>query len=188
MRIVCLFLSFISIALPITGVRADEVSMYFGAGPQPGSDQRNEIDGIEYSFYTLERSSRQHIQIGVSYSRLRTNVNPANEVRAVSVYPQLTFYPSMTSRIRQHMPSRARPFFFARMLGPTYVSESSLEDRQQAGNFSFHAQLGAGVGIELRGGRQAILTMSWRHFSNANIASPNDGFDFPFTITAGIKY
>jgi hypothetical protein len=188
MRVVRLVLSFISMTLPITGVQADEVSMYFGTGPQPGSDQRNEINGFEYSFYTLERTSRQHIQIGISYSRMRTNANPLVELRTVSFYPQMSFYPSTTSRIRRHLPARARPFFFARALGAAYISRSSLGEREQAGNFSFHAQIGAGVGFEMPGGKQVVFSMSWRHLANANLASPNDGLDVPFTITAGIKY
>lgn len=37
---------------------AGEVSVFFGSGPQTGAKQRNNIAGIERTFYTLERSGR----------------------------------------------------------------------------------------------------------------------------------
>jgi hypothetical protein len=94
-------------ALPNT-VCADEVFVTAGQGPQPGSDQRNETVGFDYSFYRFERSERQHVTVGVSYTRLTTNAAADGSLYAVSVYPQITLFPSATSRIGARSPRWAR--------------------------------------------------------------------------------
>jgi len=189
MRVSRLFLPVIFLLLQsFAVVFADETSLLFGSGPQAGSDQRNQIVGLEYSFYTFERTPQQHLQIGVSIARMQTNLESSRELTAISVYPQLTFYPRESSRIARSMPDRMSPFFFTRMLGPAYISESTLGQRKQANHFAFHAEIGAGFAIRMQGGRSALIRISWRHISNANLSSPNDGIDVPFTISLGVRY
>jgi len=163
---------------------ADEVIVNVGAGSQPGSDQRNKTWGVDYSFHRFERSERQHIEIGVSYTSLKTNGPGHDSLVAISVYPQLTLYPSKTSKITAHAPAWAQPFFFVRALGPSYISENSLGTREQAEHFAFQAQVGVGAVIN----EKAIVTFSWKHFSNAELFQPNDGIDVPFVISGGIRF
>jgi hypothetical protein len=176
------------LSFPFTESPADELSLLLGSGPQAGSEQRNEVAGVEYGFYTLQRSARQHLQIGVSYSRFQSNKGPPGSMYAVSIYPQLTFYPSPTSKIARSMPSRIGPYFFVRMLAPTYISESTLGERNQANHFAFLAEVGAGITVDLPKGRHALINVTWRHISNANLSSPNDGIDVPFTVKIGVRY
>jgi hypothetical protein len=171
-----------------TSAGADDLALFYGAGPQPGSDQRNSLAGVEYTFYSFERSSRQHIQVGVSYATWRTGAGSSHTVHAVSVYPQLTFYSGRTSKIVNAMPEGVLPFFFMRMLGPMYISEKSLGLRNQARHFSFHAQHGAGLLFETKWSAKGFAHFSWRHISNANLFSPNDGIDVPFVVTVGFRH
>ncbi|HEY9182282.1 MAG TPA: acyloxyacyl hydrolase [Gammaproteobacteria bacterium] len=163
---------------------ADEVIFNVGAGSQPGSDQRNKTWGADYSFHRWERSDRQHIQVGVSYTSLTTNGPGHDSLVAISVYPQITLYPSKTSKIMARSPAWAQPFFFVRALGPSYISENSLGTREQAEHFAFQAQVGVGVVINEKG----IVTFSWKHFSNAELFQPNDGIDVPFVISGGVRF
>lgn len=171
-----------------TNAWADDFALFYGAGPQPGSEQRNKLAGIEYTFFSYERSSRQQIQVGVSYATWSTSAGSIRTVHAISVYPQLTFYPNRTSRIANAMPEGVLPFFFTRMLGPMYISEKSLGLRNQARHFSFHAQLGVGVLFETKGEAKGFAHFSWRHISNAGLFDPNDGIDVPLVLTVGIRY
>jgi hypothetical protein len=171
-----------------TASHADELALFGGAGPQAGSDQRNRVVGFEYSFFTYERSQRQQLQVGVAYARYETNANPSEELHVVSVFPQLTFYPPKTSRLAQAMPKGVLPYFYTRMLGPAYISQSSLGEREQANHFAFHAQIGAGFVFESEKGRQVVAHVSWRHLSNANLFSPNDGIDVPVVLTFGVRF
>jgi hypothetical protein len=163
---------------------ADELIFNIGAGSQPGSDQRNKTWGVDYSFHRFERSERQHIEIGVSYTSLRTNGSGNDSLVALSVYPQITLYPSKTSKIMAHSPKWAQPFFFVRALGPSYISDNSLGTREQAEHFAFQAQVGVGAVINEKG----LVTFSWKHFSNAELFQPNDGIDVPFVISAGMRF
>lgn len=163
---------------------ADHVLFNVGGGQQPGADQRNETWGVDYSFYQFKRSDRQHIEVGVSYTSLRTNGPGNDSLVALSVYPQVTLYPAKTSKITARSPAWAEPFFFVRALGPSYISENSLGTRQQAEHFAFQAQVGVGAIINKRG----IVAVSWKHFSNANLFEENDGIDVPFVINGGIRF
>jgi len=163
---------------------ADDILVNVGAGPQPGADQRNETWGLDYSFYQLKRSDRQHIEVGVSYTSLRTNGPGNGSTVALSVYPQITLYPAKTSRIAARSPAWAEPFFFARALAPSYISENGLGSRQQAEHFAFQAQVGVGVIVNSR----AVFTVSWKHFSNANLYDDNDGIDVPLVVNVGVRF
>jgi lipid A 3-O-deacylase len=163
---------------------ADEVLVNFGGGPQPHSAQHNTTFGFDYSFYRFERSPRQHIEVGASYTRLSTNAPVNGSLYALSVYPQLTFWPAANAVAARHAPSWARPFFFVRALGPSYISENALGTRQQAKHFAFQAQIGVGALIK----NKTLLMISWKHFSNANLFSDNDGIDLPLVLHVGVRF
>jgi hypothetical protein len=162
---------------------AGDLLVSYGAGPQRYTDQRNETFGIDYNFRRFERSARQHIDVGVSYTRLSTNTATNNSLYAISVYPQLTFWPTGTSKVGRHSPPWAEPFFFVRALGPTYISENTLGTRKQAHHFSLQAGIGVGALVK----KKTMLMVSWKHFSNANLFSDNDGFDVPLVLYVGVR-
>ena len=86
------------------------------------------------------------------------------------------------------MPSWAAPYFWIRFLGPSYISSSRLGDRQQAHNFAFQAQIGVGAIVKTQNDTEIILSLSWKHFSNANLFDDNDGIDLPVMLNFGIKF
>jgi hypothetical protein len=169
-------------------VAADELLVTLGQGSQPGADQRNETVGVDYSFHRFERSARQHIDVGVSYTRLTTSAADSRSLYAVSIYPQITLYPAKTSRLAARSPPWAEPFFFVRALGPTYISDSTLGSRRQADSFTFQAQVGVGVLLSPGAERRTVVAVSWKHFSNADLYTDNDGIDVPLVISVGMKF
>lgn len=176
--------AFCSVAFGGEVAHGGELFFNFGGGSAPHSGQRNETAGVDYTFYRFVRSPRQSIEVGVSYTRLRTNRGANRSLYAVSVYPQLTFYPPKTSRMVRHWPKWALPFFFVRALGPSFISEKSLGARQQGSHFTFQAQIGCGV--LLKG--KTLLMVSWKHFSNAHLFAKNDGFNMPMVLHFGIRF
>lgn len=165
----------------------DELILTLGAGSQPHAEQYNESLGLDYSFYRYVRSERQHLQLGVSYTRLRTDTAADYELWAISIYPQLSLYPDADSRFRAIFPGWVSPYFFVRALGPTYLSDKQLGDREQAKHFSFQAQVGFGLALRLGDQRQGLLSVSWKHFSNGSLFKPNDGIDVPVVLSLGLR-
>jgi len=159
---------------------ADELLFSAGGGPQPDSDQRNRTHGIDYSFKKFEKSYRQHIHLGVSYTKVETDADGYKSFHALSIYPQLNLYP------RQR--SWGQPYFFVRALGPSYISSNQLGDRHQDNHFAFQAQVGYAARINWRGKEDLVLMVSWKHFSNANLFSDNDGIDMPFVVNVGLNF
>ncbi len=170
-----------------TGSAADELVLSIGGGQQLDSDQENKTIGLDYAFYEFKRSARQTLTVGVSYTYLETNFGTHEDLYAISVYPQLTFFPSVDSWVSRHLPDGAAPYFFVRALGPTYISEKHFGEREQSEHFTFQAQVGVGVSFATLSGRESSLSISWKHFSNANLFPDNDGFDFPVVVSFGLR-
>ena len=183
-----LLLPVIFAALVCSTAAADELILSVGGGPQTGSDQTNTTFGIDYSFARHIRSPRQHVLFGVSYTYMGSDSMTYENMYAVSIYPQLSFFPSDNSKIYSIMPAWAEPFFYVRALAPSYISANRLGDRQQAHNFSFQAQIGIGVTIKNSDDTEAIIALSWKHFSNARMFDDNDGIDLPLVLNFGLRF
>ena len=159
---------------------ANELIVNFGGGKQPGTSQYNRTFGLDYSFYRKIRSYRQHFLLGVSVTHMTTDAATNQTVNAISLYPQLNLYPRDKSW--------GQPYFFVRALAPSYLSSNQLGAREQEHNFAFQAQVGFGAYLHFQDKQDAIISVSFKHFSNANIFSKNDGFDFPFVLSFGTKF
>lgn len=154
--------------------------LYAGYGPQPGEEeQSNSLFGLDWLTYHHRRSEHQFISLGASLARLSCQgTEGESSLYALSLFPQLTLY----ARNR----GRYQPFFQVRALGPTYLSHRSLGQRHQASHFAFQAQILAG--IHFGHSLQHSLALGYRHYSNANLDSPNDGLDTPFVLNFGFVF
>mgnify|MGYP001177220108 FL=1 len=128
------------------------------------------------------------MNIGVSYTQLKTNFDTDKKLWAISIYPQLTLFPSEDSWLSNQVLKTTTPYFFVRALGPTYLSNNTLGDRKQSKNLTFQAQVGLGILFKTKSSKENFLFISWKHFSNANLFSENDGFDSPIVIGFGLKF
>jgi hypothetical protein len=169
-------------------VSAAELTLTGGGGSQNHADQSHTSGGIDYAFLRFRRSERQDLQIGVSYTWIRADTDTHERLWAVSVYPQLSLYPKPGGAFRRLFPASAEPFFFVRALGPSYLSVDQLGERKQSNHFAFQAQVGFGLHVDLRGERAAIVALSWKHFSNAELFDDNDGIDVPVVLSLGMKF
>ena len=167
---------------------SDQLLITAGGGSQPGSDQTNTTLGIDYSFFQRERSTRQHFLVGIGYTYLHTNTEEFESMYAISLYPQLNLYPAKDGKFAQRFPNWAFPFFFVRALAPSYISSNQLGDRKQDRNFAFQAQVGVGLLLDLEAERRGFVSISWKHFSNANLFKDNDGIDLPLVISLGLQF
>lgn len=159
-----------------------ELSLNGGGGDQPRAEQSNRSFGADYHFYRFARSERQHLIIGASYTYIKADHEDDaldNSLYAISLYPQLNLYLT-----QKHW---GQPYFFVRALGPSYLSENHLGERQQDNHFSFQAQVGAGAYLNLGQSRRGSITLSFKHFSNANLFNNNDGFDLPVMLNLGLE-
>jgi len=174
----CLLL-FICLAITLSA-HADELTLFYGGGPQQhDSDQKNRGWGVDYSFYKIVRSVRSELSFGVGYTYMTNDADEHDSLYAISLYPQLTLYPSN--------PITLNPFFFVRALGPSYISENQFGSREQDNHFSFQSQVGIGIRPHITENQQIKIMLSWKHFSNANLFSDNDGFDLPITLSVGFE-
>ena len=167
---------------------ADDLILTLGGGAQPDSNQENKTVGLDVNFFEYKRSERQTLNIGVSYTLLKTNLDINKKLWAVSIYPQLTLFPSEGSWLSNHFLETTTPYFFVRALGPTYLNSHALGDRKQSRNFTFQAQVGLGLLFKTKSSKENFLFLSWKHFSNANLFSENDGFDFPVVLGFGLRF
>ena len=184
-----------AVTLPGSSVLANELIFNIGGGPQVGSDvsdsgsrQTNHTIGVDYDFYRFQRSARSSFVIGVSYTYLGSNADTFDRIHALSVYPQLSMYPSAESWVNRLVPGNGEPFFYVRALGPSYISDNQLGSRRQAKHFAFQAQIGVGASFRLKSEQQVNVSIAWKHFSNANLFKDNDGIDLPVVLTFGVTF
>lgn len=171
----------VGMSVATSGV-ADEWMITAGGGAQPDSDQDHYTLGIDYRFYEYQRSKKQLLSIGASYTYVHADIEGAGSESwyAVSIYPQLTLLAQERSW--------GQPFFFVRALGPSYISDNRLGSRQQSEHFAFQAQVGLGAYIPAGGGDDWLVSASFKHFSNANLFDDNDGIDLPFVLSIGSRF
>jgi hypothetical protein len=170
-------ISLILILLPFTAL-ADELSVNGGFGHQPHTRQDNWSGGIDWEFWRHARSERQFLSLGAGYTHLRTDAASNTRIRAFSIYPQLTL-------IAPEIQWPWQPYFFVRALGPTFIDGKKLGEREQAEHFVFQAQVGVGL---IAPDKSWFVAASYKHFSNAELFSPNDGIDLPFVMTLGVRW
>lgn len=148
-----------------------------GEGQQSHSNQNNRMTGVDLIFYQHARSENQELMIGVGYTDIHTNAGFNEHVQAVSIFPQLNLYGKNNKSVR--------PMFFVRALGPTWLSNKNLSDREQGSSFAFQAQVGAGLWCGKD--KDWLVSLSYKHFSNAGLFSPNDSFDVPVLLSLGYR-
>lgn len=180
-------LAILGVLMPATAL-ADQLIVTAGGGSQPHANQSNRSIGVDVSFFRHERTANQHLLLGVSYTRIRTDADHDSGLWAISIYPQLSLYPDAEGRFRNWFPQWASPYFFVRALGPSYLSSTRLGDREQAKHFAFQAQVGFGLMLDLGRQRTGIASLSWKHFSNANLYDQNDGIDIPLVLSLGMRF
>lgn len=146
-----------------------------GGGEQSGSEQDNRMAGADLIFFQHRRSERQELVVGVGYTDMRTDAGFNERVQALSVFPQLNLYARGNDSVR--------PMFFVRALGPTWLSSRHLGDREQGSSFAFQAQVGAWLWFGKD--KDWLVSLSYKHFSNAELASPNEAFDVPLLLSLG---
>ena len=149
-----------------------------GYGKQAGATQHNTTFGCDVIFWQHARSRRQELAVGAGYTYLHTDAPESKTIHALSIFPQLSLYADPIDD--------ATPVFFVRALGPSYLSSRVLGRRKQGKHFTFQAQVG--VGIYFGRDRKRLVALSYKHFSNGRLFSPNDGIDVPFVLSFGQRW
>ena len=170
----------VALCILTSTVQAKELLVSWGKGAQPGADQHNTLVALDFAFYNFKRSARSSLSVGVSYMKFTTDTAANREIEVFSIYPQLTLRPK--NPVMQDL------FFFVRALGPSYISQNDLGEREQAKHFAFQAQVGIGYIWRKGDNKEFLLQLSWKHLSNANLFSDNDGIDLPFVLSTGFRF
>lgn len=164
--------------LSFNSLAETQLMLNAGYGFQANTEQNNYSYGADISFYRYDRSPKQALLLGLGYSYLGTDAATNTKLHAISIFPQLNLYALPWYGLQ--------PLFFVRALGPSYLTAKKLGEREQGKHFAFQAQVGAGFyfGVE----RSWLATISYKHFSNANLFEPNDGIDLPFMLTLARRW
>ncbi len=77
-------------------------------------------------------------------------------------------------------------YFTYSIAGPSYLSRSTIDNRNMGGNFTFQDALGVGALI----GKQKHFDVRFKigHFSNGDTLPTNPGIDIPFIISVGYAF
>ncbi len=73
------------------------------------------------------------------------------------------------------------PSYLLGSVGPAYLSQRQFGENKQGSNFAF--QVNGGLGVEVN--RTFDINLRLAHYSNANLASPNQGFNVLYMLSIG---
>ena len=71
---------------------------------------------------------------------------------------------------------------------PSYISTKTFGYKQQGSHFVFQDTLGFGVEIGDPNHQRMDINYMFIHYSNANLFTPNNGYDIPFVLNVGYLF
>lgn len=150
-----------------------------GHGPQwvDGTiEQNNSIIDLNFFFkeYPIPKLGASTILFGMGYSYLWTNTDRDRENHVFSLIPAYRYYFKKLENFQMFIHIAA---------GPSLMTSYNLGYQEQGSKFIFNDS--AGLGVRFSKKNQWELSLLWRHLSNAGLASPNHGYDVPFTFVIG---
>lgn len=159
-----------------------EISGGIGGGPQLNAQpDYNNIGGIvDFVFLNKTIDCKLNFLLDTSAAYWYADSNPGNStfVGAISPVFRAYFVNPTTSHYRPFLQVAA---------GPAFTSSTTLGTETQGSHFLFQDRLGGGIeiGSQLRA---LMISLQYIHCSNAGLAHPNPGFNFPFVGSIGYDF
>lgn len=146
-----------------------------------GSNMPTGIQGFNIA-YTMQPDAWQwgnlDLLLNFSYGHWSTNDFTSNSsLNVYAIAPFIRWY-FMDNNI-------ATPFLTG-SVGPSYLSNTQIGDRNLGIHFSFQDQFGAGLAFGAK--RNFYTTLQFLHYSNARIANNNNGMTIPVYLTLGYQF
>jgi hypothetical protein len=158
----------ISLGYAIPSMESDQVYSHSGVY----------LNGNFYSYHSVDRSLLFTLNASTGYWTASSEQD--NHVMTLAVQPTFRVYFS------HQMMHYARPYLLVGY-GPAYLSNKKLGTKEQGAHFAFQGDIGGGIEL---GKNYKGLDISLRmvHFSNADLFTPNQGFDFLYVLSIGVLF
>ena len=158
-----------------------EASGGFGYGPEFNGKNYNQVGGIaDFVFMNKAIDPKLHFLWDISAAYWHAESTPSNGIFVGAISPILRAYFVNPETFRY------RPFLQIGV-GPAFISSETLGDETQGSHFLFQDRFG--VGMEVGSQTHALMfAFQYIHCSNAGIAEPNPGFNFPFVGSIGYEF
>jgi len=153
----------------------------FGYGPEFNGMSYNQVGGIaDFIFMNKAVDSKLHFLWDISAAYWHAETTPSNGIFVGAVSPLLRAYFVNPETFRY------RPFLQIGV-GPAVISSETLGEETQGSHFLFQDRFG--LGMEVGSQTHALVfAFQYIHCSNADIAPPNPGFNFPFVGSIGYEF
>ena len=159
-----------------------EVSAGYGWGEEFDEDYHNSVFIFGGKFYKFPKIDDTLIAtIDGSIAQLHADTDEYKNIITAAVSLALRAY------FADPDVHKIRPYLTA-SFGPAYISDKQFGERQQGSNFLLQSILGGGIEFGLKNQRSIDVNLYLLHYSNAGLASPNEGFDVPFVLSIGYQF
>lgn len=125
-------------------------------------------------FHTHKRFS---FDVGASISTYHSKINNTF-FQAFSVFPTFRFWVARSPKVDFYL--------LYSIAGPTYLTQSKIDNINLGGRFTFQDQLGMGVFIGKS--KQLNIGATLGHYSNGNLLPSNPGVEVPLVISVGYAF
>lgn len=179
---VTVLLLFAMITIPVSYSVAENIKKFnvtIGYGPQSLSSenrQNNSVIDFNYTFYRYQLKTYNNFSflLGSGYSYLWTDVDVNKNIHLFSLLPSIRYILPKSEH------TDFQPFIGV-TIGPSVMSSTTLGYQEQGSRFIFNDFFS--IGAKFGSNCEWEICLSWRHFSNGQLFSPNPGFDVPFCVS-----
>ena len=126
------------------------------------------ITDIPLSILKWVGDPKLHLEAAVNY--WQNSNNASDDLAALTISPILAW----------QLTEGARPLYLEAGIGGSYFEQTHLSNRRLSTQFQFEDRIG--LSWQYSSSSDARITLSYFHYSNADIKRPNDGLDF-FTLS-----
>lgn len=169
-------------ALPMAGMAAQNgFAISYGSLLGSGDSSPDGLGGFNIA-YTLQPDTWNWNNFAVlmdfSYGHWSTNKYANNSVvNTYAIAPVVRWYFLQNPD--------ATPFLTG-SIGGSYLSNTYIGNRDLGSHFAFQDQLGFGFAFGAQ--KNLYTTLQYLHYSNAGLASENDGMSVPLVLTLGYQF
>lgn len=136
------------------------------------------LNGNFYSYQSADHSLLFTLNASTGYWTAPSDQD--NHLMTLGLQPTCRVYFS------HNMMHYTRPYLFIGY-GPAYLTHKKLGAKEQGANFAFQGDVGGG--FEFGKNYKGIdINLRMVHFSNANLFTPNQGFDFLYVLSIGYLF
>jgi opacity protein-like surface antigen len=155
------------------------VTIGYGYAKELGESYINKGFLLDMTLYKIQADSKLDFSLKASTAYWKAGTTDNNTLFTAGIGIGARAYFTRTAWIS--------PYIHA-SISPSYISAKKFGNKEQGSHFVFQDTFGFGVEIGPPNGNKIDINYMFIHYSNANLFTPNNGYDIPAVVNIGYLF